>query len=58
MADSRGGGPGAGAGAGAADDEVALARVQKVEAIFPEHEWDEFAEHFWDRIQTWREAAV
>ena len=27
----------------------------KVEALFPEHEWDEFTDHFWSRIQMWRE---
>ena len=29
---------------------------QKVKALFPEHEWDEFTELFWSRIQDWREA--
>jgi hypothetical protein len=29
---------------------------KKVEALFPEHEWAEFTEHFWARIQKWREA--
>ena len=29
---------------------------KKVEALFPEHEWTEFTEHFWARIQKWREA--
>ncbi|MDU8945809.1 ATP-grasp domain-containing protein [Ovoidimarina sediminis] len=28
---------------------------QKVEALFPAHEIDEFTQLFWDRIQTWRE---
>ena len=28
----------------------------KVQALFPEHEWDEFTEHFWSRIQQWRAA--
>ena len=28
---------------------------QKVEALFPAHEIDEFTELFWDRIQLWRE---
>lgn len=28
---------------------------QKVEALYPEHEVDEFTELFWQRIQTWRE---
>ena len=27
----------------------------KVEALFPEHEWDEFTEHFWSKLQSWRE---
>ncbi|MEO1202286.1 MAG: hypothetical protein AAFX10_06245 [Pseudomonadota bacterium] len=27
---------------------------QKVEALYPEHEWDEFTQLFWDRIQAWR----
>ncbi len=27
----------------------------KVEALFPDHEWDEFTEHFWSCIQSWRE---
>jgi hypothetical protein len=29
----------------------------KVQALFPKHEWDEFTELFWRRIQEWREAA-
>ena len=29
----------------------------KVQALFPEHEWDEFTDYFWARIQTWREGA-
>ena len=28
----------------------------KVQALFPEHEWDEFTELFWSRIQMWRAA--
>ncbi|SDL83460.1 ATP-grasp domain-containing protein [Aliiruegeria lutimaris] len=28
---------------------------QKVEALFPHHEHDEFTQLFWDRIQLWRE---
>lgn len=28
---------------------------QKVAALFPEHEHEEFTELFWQRIQTWRE---
>lgn len=27
----------------------------KVEALFPKHEHDIFTEHFWERIQMWRE---
>lgn len=27
---------------------------QKVAALFPEHEVDSFTEHFWERIQNWR----
>jgi hypothetical protein len=47
-------------------DEVALeffgterakkAVRMKVQALFPQHEWDEFTEYFWARIQEWREA--
>ena len=29
---------------------------KKVQALFPEHEWDEFTDHFWNEIQAWREA--
>jgi len=29
---------------------------KKVETLFPEHEWEEFTEHFWDLIQKWRDA--
>ena len=28
---------------------------QKVESLYPEHEFDQFTELFWDRIQHWRE---
>jgi len=28
---------------------------QKVEALYPEHEVDQFTEMFWNRIQTWRD---
>jgi hypothetical protein len=28
----------------------------KVEALFPEHEWEQFTEHFWQAIQRWRAA--
>jgi hypothetical protein len=26
----------------------------KVEALFPDHEWDQFTDHFWQAIQRWR----
>ena len=35
-------------------DTVRDAIRQKVEALYPEHEWDEFTELFWNRIQEWR----
>lgn len=35
-------------------DEAKSAVRQKVEALFPEHEHEEFTEHFWAAIQTWR----
>ena len=35
-------------------DVVRDAIRQKVEALYPEHEWDEFTELFWSRIQSWR----
>jgi hypothetical protein len=28
---------------------------KKVHALYPEHEWEEFTERFWQRIQDWRE---
>jgi hypothetical protein len=28
---------------------------QKVSALFPAHEIDEFTELFWSRVQLWRE---
>ena len=31
---------------------------KKVEALYPEHEYDEFTELFWNRIQTWRQESV
>ncbi len=37
-----------------ASDQARAAVRGKVEALFPEHEWDEFTEHFWSRIQDWR----
>jgi len=36
-------------------DVVRDAIHQKVEALYPEHEVDEFTELFWNRIQSWRE---
>ena len=35
-------------------DVVMDAIHQKVEALYPEHEIDQFTELFWERIQTWR----
>ena len=36
--------------------DAARAAVRaKVEALFPEHEHDEFTDHFWAEIQTWRD---
>ncbi len=35
-------------------DEVHDAVRQKVEALYPKHEIDEFTELFWNRIQDWR----
>ena len=31
---------------------------QKVVAMYPEHEWDEFTDMFWSRVQAWREQAA
>ena len=31
---------------------------EKVEALFPEHEVEEFTEHFWGAIQGWRHATA
>ena len=28
---------------------------QEVSALFPEHEVESFSEHFWERIQSWRQ---
>ncbi len=36
-------------------DVVLDAIRQKVEALYPEHEVDQFTELFWDRVQTWRQ---
>ena len=38
-----------------ASDTLRDAIRQKVTALFPEHEIDEFTDVFWDRIQLWRE---
>jgi hypothetical protein len=35
-------------------DIVLDAIRQKVEALYPEHEVDQFTELFWDRVQSWR----
>ena len=37
------------------DDRAKEAIRRKVVKLFPEHEWDEFTEHFWEEVQTWRE---
>lgn len=34
---------------------VRAAIREKVESLYPEHEYDEFTQLFWDRIQKWRE---
>jgi hypothetical protein len=39
-------------------DIVRDAIQQKVEALYPEHEVEQFAELFWDRIQTWRKEST
>ena len=39
-------------------DVVRDAIRQKVEALYPEHEHDEFTEFFWNRIQKWRDESV
>jgi len=39
-------------------DVVLDAIQQKVEALYPEHEVEQFAELFWDRIQTWRDEST
>ncbi len=35
-------------------DDARDAVRQKVVALFPEHEHDQFTEHFWNQIQLWR----
>jgi hypothetical protein len=37
-----------------AGDRAHEAVRKKVQALFPEHEWDQFTEHFWQSIQDWR----
>ena len=39
-------------------DVVIDAIQQKVESLYPEHEVDEFAQLFWQRIQTWRQESA
>jgi hypothetical protein len=39
-----------------ASDGVKAAIREKVEALYPAHELDEFTELFWNRIQNWRES--
>jgi hypothetical protein len=38
-------------GTGRAKEAVRL----KVKALFPENEWDEFTDYFWQKIQDWRQ---
>ncbi|MFT5049264.1 MAG: hypothetical protein ACI8QZ_000656 [Chlamydiales bacterium] len=35
-------------------DRARVAVGLKVQALFPEQEWEQFTEHFWQAIQTWR----
>ncbi len=35
-------------------DRAKKAVRMKVQSLFPEHEWEEFTEHFWSKIQDWR----
>ena len=35
--------------------EARQAVRSKVVALFPEHEWDQFTDHFWGLIQQWRD---
>jgi hypothetical protein len=39
-------------------DVVMDAIQQKVTALYPEHEIEQFSNLFWDRIQTWRQESV
>ncbi len=36
-------------------DEAKTIIRDKVKTMFPEHEWDEFTDLFWSRVQSWRE---
>ena len=36
-------------------ERARVAVRKKVEALFPQHEWDHFTEHFWSEVQKWRE---
>ncbi len=38
------------------DERARTAVRKKVQALFPEHEWDHFTEHFWGKLQEWRES--
>ena len=38
----------------ASDDARKIIR-DKVASMYPEHEWDEFTDKFWSRVQLWRE---
>ncbi|MEM7352163.1 MAG: hypothetical protein AAF657_15285 [Acidobacteriota bacterium] len=41
------------------DSDIAKGAVRaKVESLFPEHEHEQFTEHFWGLIQSWREQPV
>jgi hypothetical protein len=37
-----------------ASERARSAVRQKVEALYPAHEWDEFTDRFWNAIQDWR----
>jgi hypothetical protein len=39
-------------------DRAQNAIRQKVQALFPEHEWDEFTDYFWTAVQEWRDRAA
>ena len=36
-------------------DRAREAVRQKVEALFPEDEWEQFTDHFWEKVQLWHE---